>query len=659
MPTSTITVDDASSIFNWSPPSAWIPATSNHDRFISSYYQGTAMATNTTNATVSFTFFGNSIKIYGGKRGNHGPFQVQVDDKVYDEQDGFAPDPGVFQWMMFSANASDGLKDDHHNVTVSNRGAAAFLDIDFVTWETECGNPGEGVLVGTVQDTSETIKYSPSGGDWKTTPDNLGTYSGGTGHVSTQVGSTIEYSFTGCAIALYGPVDPNGAPYSVQFDEESAQNFSILTSRYIPQSLLYYRGGIKQGTHMIKVTHKGDAASGKALAIDYINLFTTPSLDATASTGLGPTAIAAITVGTIAFLVLFLITAFYYVRRGPKRDQTQSRLAKFFSFSWWKYGKTDMLDGAKRVTKRKGKKALDLNGSVRYAAVGAPDRDTEYLLPEYGPPGAEGGVGGTARNGPAGGTDEMGRTSAHLAALSDSSRATSYSTIGSARHTKQQSSLSGLSVLNQPLMRPQSVVASGMEDAGSSGAGQRQLSPPPEVTVRTTSSATPGSPTITNPFAPPQARPQWNTSPGPSTDHNRRPPGADAQSTVLLIQPQPTLLPTPQPPLVPAQPQTNLQRKQTVLPPLPPGAATPMSRIELPHGFGERTSTSSTTRVGGGRVRSSGSIVGAGTVGGSGTGGKGSGGVIGPRVRAGSSVGSRTSLSMIKKRDDVPPEYHR
>lgn len=35
--------------------------------------------------------------------------------------------------MMFSANASDGLKNDHHVVTVTNRGAT-FLDIDFVRY---------------------------------------------------------------------------------------------------------------------------------------------------------------------------------------------------------------------------------------------------------------------------------------------------------------------------------------------------------------------------------------------------------------------------------------------------------------------------------------------------------------------------------------------
>lgn len=97
--------------------------------------------------------------------------------------------------------------------------------------------------------------------------------------MSRTPGSFMQYSFTGSAIAIYGPADPNGAPYSVQLDDEAPQNFSVISSTYIPQSLLYFRAGIEKGKRSIKVTHTGTRMD-KVLAIDYLNAFTTPSLDA-------------------------------------------------------------------------------------------------------------------------------------------------------------------------------------------------------------------------------------------------------------------------------------------------------------------------------------------------------------------------------------------
>lgn len=347
--------------------------------------------------------------------------------------------------------------------------------------------------------------------------------------ISTKAGSSMQYSFAGSAVAIYGPVDPNGAPYAVQFDGEIPQNFSVLPSRYVPQSLLYYRGGIGKGMHTVRVTHEGDGADGKVLAIDYINVFTAPSLDPTYVVSiitlvedltdvasrtrdrLPPTTIAAIAVGTITFLILFLITMFYYVRRNPGRDQTQSRLAKFFSFNWWKYGDNDTLEGAKRVTKRKqtGKERFELDGSGRYAVVGTSDRDTEYLIPDYGPPGVGGSsTGRTAKKEVAGGGDEReevlvtGRPSVHFSTFSNASRTMSQSTGTSGQHSKQQASLSGLSVLNQPLMRPGSATDFGVGGIGSSGTTQRQsqLSPPPDASLapQTVPSTTPAASTITS-----------------------------------------------------------------------------------------------------------------------------------------------------------------
>lgn len=87
------------------------------------------MYTNFTDAKMSFTFFGNSIKIYGSKRENHGMFQVQLDNQTYDPQSGFANLPGSFQQELFS---KDGLTDELHVVIIKNLEAGKYLDIDSV-----------------------------------------------------------------------------------------------------------------------------------------------------------------------------------------------------------------------------------------------------------------------------------------------------------------------------------------------------------------------------------------------------------------------------------------------------------------------------------------------------------------------------------------------
>jgi hypothetical protein len=103
--------------------------------------------------------------------------------------------------------------------------------------------------------------------------------------VSAQSGSSIQYSFTGASVALFGPSDPQGASYSVQLDDEPPQNFSFHNLEYMPQSVLYFRGGLELGMRTLKVTltstaSNGNADAGNMLAIDYMNVFTTPSIEA-------------------------------------------------------------------------------------------------------------------------------------------------------------------------------------------------------------------------------------------------------------------------------------------------------------------------------------------------------------------------------------------
>lgn len=93
-----------------------------------SYSQTSFTATNIAGAVASFTFNGTGVQIFGAKRGNHGNYQIKVDDTLFPPVSGKAPDPGLYQQPLFSTT---GLNQGLHLVTLTNQ-ENAFVDIDFV-----------------------------------------------------------------------------------------------------------------------------------------------------------------------------------------------------------------------------------------------------------------------------------------------------------------------------------------------------------------------------------------------------------------------------------------------------------------------------------------------------------------------------------------------
>ena len=87
------------------------------------------MVTHAVNASVSFTFFGTGVQLFGAERPNHGLYQVTVDSLVYPPVNGSkSAGQEIFQTQLFSTVA---LKNDFHKLTVVNLGATQF-DVDFV-----------------------------------------------------------------------------------------------------------------------------------------------------------------------------------------------------------------------------------------------------------------------------------------------------------------------------------------------------------------------------------------------------------------------------------------------------------------------------------------------------------------------------------------------
>jgi len=80
-------------------------------------------------------------------------------------------------------------------------------------------------------------------------------------------------------VGLYGPVGVNGAAaFSVQVDGGTPMNSSTNKQFYRPQQLLYYGSNLGSGVHTLKIQFGSSSGSNQALAIDYAEVYTTPSL---------------------------------------------------------------------------------------------------------------------------------------------------------------------------------------------------------------------------------------------------------------------------------------------------------------------------------------------------------------------------------------------
>lgn len=99
------------------------------ETFLLRYSDSNFMKTNTQNTTMTFTYNGTDLTLYGAQRSNHGNYQVVVDGTANSPQSGYNAQ-GNFQVVLYQ---SHGLSQGNHTVTITNQGAnSLYLDIDFV-----------------------------------------------------------------------------------------------------------------------------------------------------------------------------------------------------------------------------------------------------------------------------------------------------------------------------------------------------------------------------------------------------------------------------------------------------------------------------------------------------------------------------------------------
>lgn len=79
-----LTIDDECPLITYRPDGAWIRRNSSTDNAVAGqFYGGTHTMTQEANATISFTFEGIAVTVYGSKGPNHGDYIMKLDGSTY------------------------------------------------------------------------------------------------------------------------------------------------------------------------------------------------------------------------------------------------------------------------------------------------------------------------------------------------------------------------------------------------------------------------------------------------------------------------------------------------------------------------------------------------------------------------------------------------
>jgi hypothetical protein len=276
MPRVNFTIDNINPLISYLPVGSWSEGTPSNDPLAGNYSNGgTFTLTTTLAAHANFNFNGSAIWVFGAKRGNHGPYSVQLDGTTQ-LFDGFAPDPGLFQTPLFS---SADLTQGSHSLVITdmqNDTSRPYIDIDFITWETEIGTDGDVISTSVIQDSDPSFSYSPST-SWTTDITGLTGFNDSNGHVTFEDSAFATFAFTGDAVALYGAVGPTSSAYTVQLDGGGPLSFNATKQAYYPQVMLYSAVNLGSGQHMVTLVNN-PTAFGQGLLIDYAVVSNVPSV---------------------------------------------------------------------------------------------------------------------------------------------------------------------------------------------------------------------------------------------------------------------------------------------------------------------------------------------------------------------------------------------
>lgn len=248
-------VDDQDGSIHWS--SGWLSSASASGNFDNSIHWS-----NTTGASVSFTFTGTTIQWIGSTKYEYGYADVTIDGQHAATIDLYTASWTKQQMLFMAANLSNAS----HTITVSVNGtknpssSGYYIDLD-------------AFLVGASRPIGQTIDDSSLSADFS------GTWTSGyatgfynsTDHWSNSTGAYLQHTFTGTSVQWIGGRNTNYGKADVSIDGKLTTTIDLYSTTYDKQRLLFLAAGLAVGSHTIKILVRGDknpSSSGTYVDVD-------------------------------------------------------------------------------------------------------------------------------------------------------------------------------------------------------------------------------------------------------------------------------------------------------------------------------------------------------------------------------------------------------
>ncbi|CAE6437362.1 unnamed protein product [Rhizoctonia solani] len=319
MPLYNVTIDDISALVEYTTAGRPWTDSPTSDQELHNYWDGTYHSSDRFGAKASIRFQGTAIWLYAAKRSRHGPFEIFLDgQKVYDGN-GYSASP-LYDQVMYNAT---GLAPTWHNLTCINSDSTnqTYTEVDYIRWTT--------VMPETLTESLGTaIPYSPNNMSYSSlsawTEDTVGS---NPSMATTTDGASVNVTFNGNGIELYGRTGPSFGWFSAQIDNLDELRFNA-NSEQTHNTLLFRQDNLTSGRHNLIVTNRGAKlaiTSAKPVLWRDPNEPTPDNGSDTHSTNTG--LIAGVVVGVVVGLsAIVFILVFALRNRRRKRQENDLRV---------------------------------------------------------------------------------------------------------------------------------------------------------------------------------------------------------------------------------------------------------------------------------------------------------------------------------------------
>ncbi|EIW52924.1 uncharacterized protein TRAVEDRAFT_134518 [Trametes versicolor FP-101664 SS1] len=243
------TVSHISPLLTYLPAIAWYEATLQVDSSLLAYPNASYHATNSTGASISFSWWGKGLWVYGAYREALGRYQITLDGNST-EFKGFTGGLDTSAYQLFGA---PNLPMGQHHIRMVNIGddpAQPMFDFDYLIFESEAGN----TMV--FDHTSDKCVWLPANAEaWAVDA------------VSHKNQTEALISDIGTGIAVYGVLNAQSSGFGVTVDDVTGFPLSPHAAHNPAtneSTLLYMKTDLYQGNHTFWI--QNDRPSGSATA---------------------------------------------------------------------------------------------------------------------------------------------------------------------------------------------------------------------------------------------------------------------------------------------------------------------------------------------------------------------------------------------------------